>query len=492
VATLLTGVNLLGAGGYGRRAACDAPAVDVRLGDGAVVAIGHDLDPGTGTEVVDLGGRFVLPGLRDGHTHLAWVAQSRRSLDLEHAPSARAVAELVAQHHGQLPAGEVMWGRGFHDARFLDTPHRSLLDRAAPDRAVVLASHDGHTVWASGAALARAGMDHPTGLLREDDAFGIRRAIPLADPAVLDVAIGQVLADGAARGVTEVMDIEFEDGWSNWQRRAAAGMPVRVWAACTADGLDEAIDARRATGTVGPGLLRAGCLKLFADGALGSRTALCQHDYRERPGYRGEQMLTVDEMTASIARAHAAGITTAIHAIGDAANRNALDAFERAGVGGRIEHAQLLDRGDVGRFRELGVVASVQPSHLLDDRDIADRHWAGWTDRAYTFEDLQRAGATMEFGSDAPVAPFDPWRSIAAAVVRTEDGLPPWHPEQRVDLDTAITASTTVGALTVGAPADLVVLDEHPAGVPDADLAAIPVHATMVAGRWTHRADGGA
>jgi len=185
--------------------------------------------------------------------------------------------------------------------------------------------------------------------------------------------------------------------------------------------------------------------------------------------------------------AFAHGIEPAVHAIGDRANTLALDAFAAVGCRGRIEHAQLLTAADVPRFAELGVTAGVQPAHATDDRDVADRHWAGRTGRAFAYGDLLASGARLEFGSDAPVSPLDPWLGIAAAVHRTDDERPAWHPEQRIPVRAALAASARGRfQIRVGDAADLVVVDVDPSEADARTLREMPVHATMLGGRWTH------
>ena len=178
-----------------------------------------------------------------------------------------------------------------------------------------------------------------------------------------------------------------------------------------------------------------------------------------------------------------------MHAIGDHANSLALDAFAATGARGRIEHAQLLTPDDLGRFAELGIVASVQPEHAVDDRDVADRYWAGRTSRAFAYRSLLDAGAGLVLGSDAPVAPLDPWITMAAAVHRSADGRPSWHPEQEIPFPVALAASAgSGGPIVVGRAADLVITDLDPAAVGPDRLRAMPVAGTMLGGRWTHRA----
>jgi predicted amidohydrolase YtcJ len=238
----------------------------------------------------------------------------------------------------------------------------------------------------------------------------------------------------------------------------------------------------------GKGLLRVGPLKVLIDGALNTRTAYCVDPYP----HGGRGLLTVGEaeLVALLVRARETGFVPAVHAIGDAANEVALDAFERAGVTGRIEHAQFVRAEDLPRFGTLGVTASVQPAHALDDRDAADANWAGRTDRAFPLRSLLAAGAALALGSDAPVAPLEPWLAMSAATTRAGgDGRAPWHPEQTLSRMEALAASTRGrGTVGVGAPADLVVLDGDPLAVSDGLFAAMPVAATLVAGRFTHRA----
>jgi predicted amidohydrolase YtcJ len=190
-----------------------------------------------------------------------------------------------------------------------------------------------------------------------------------------------------------------------------------------------------------------------------------------------------------MAKGWAAGFLPAIHAIGDRSNAAALDAFEHVGCPGRIEHAQLLRREDVTRMAALGIVASVQPEHALDDRDVADHHWAGRTDRAFPLRSLLDAGVTLALGSDAPVAPLDPWLTIGAAVARTKDGRAPWHPEQGISVQEALRASARCRAtVEPGQVADLQLVEKDPLATPGEELRTMPVALTLLAGRVTHSA----
>lgn len=192
-----------------------------------------------------------------------------------------------------------------------------------------------------------------------------------------------------------------------------------------------------------------------------------------------------------MSRATAAGIASAIHAIGDVANARALDAFAATGAWGTVEHAQLVAHADLPRFARLGVGASVQPVHALDDRDLTDTLWAGQTAQPYPLRALHESGANLLFGSDAPVSPLDPWAAMAAAVFRTRDGRDPWQPQQRIDAATALGASTRGGSaeparIAPGDVADLAICERDPLTADEAQLRGMRVAATAVGGRLTH------
>jgi predicted amidohydrolase YtcJ len=234
-----------------------------------------------------------------------------------------------------------------------------------------------------------------------------------------------------------------------------------------------------------------GPLKVITDGSLNTRTAYCHDPYLGLEGTelaRGMLRVPFAELESLMRRAWSYGIESAIHAIGDHANTLALDAFAAVGCRGSVEHAQLLCRDDIARFGDLGVVGSVQPEHAMDDRDVADRYWAGRTDRAFAFRDLVAAGATLALGSDAPVAPLDPWITIAAAVHRTRDARPRWHPDQEIPLEVALASSARGRAtVSVGDPADLVIVEHDPYTASPGQLRTMPVAGTLLGGRWTWR-----
>jgi predicted amidohydrolase YtcJ len=337
--------------------------------------------------------------------------------------------------------------------------------------------------------------DHPTGLLREQESIKAVAAMPSASVEVTDQWVREACVAAAARGITGIVDFEYADNIADWTRRMnAAPVPLRVAASIWPPHLEAAISRGLRTGQgldTPDGLLEVGPFKLFTDGSLNTRTALCHEAYPGsvpgEPGSHGLEELPPEQLVTLLRRASSHGIVPAVHAIGDRANEMALDAFEAVRCHGRIEHGQLLAANDIPRFAELGVTVGVQPTHAVDDRDVADRHWAGRTHRAYAFADLLAAGAVLELGSDAPVAPLDPWLTIASAVTRTGDERPAWHPEQRIPVAAALAGSSQGQRLIrVGDRADLVVTDADPLTADARSLRDMPVHATMLAGAWTH------
>jgi predicted amidohydrolase YtcJ len=487
-----------------RSAALDGNVTDVLVADGRIAAVDPDLPVPAGAQTVDLDGRVLLPGLWDAHVHFdQWTLASRR-LDLGPARSAAEAAALVADRLRADPPepGTVLVGHGFRDALWPDAPHRALLDPVTGPVPVVLVAADLHCCWLNSAAAARYGLaGNPTGLVRERDWIPIMTDVRSVPDRLLDRWAAQAGRAAAARGVVGIVDFEAPWPLDAWARRIGTGADaLRVVAAVWPEALDGAsgpIARGLRTGDTVPGtggLLTMGPLKVVTDGSLNTRTAYCHDPY---PGLAGSPhpcgMLLVppDELVPLLRRAAEHGLGAAIHAIGDRANELVLDAFESAGgalTSRRIEHAQLLCPEDPARFAALGVVASVQPAHVLDDRDVADRLWAGRTDRAFAYRTLLETGVEVVLGSDAPVAPLDPWVTIAAAVHRSGDDRPSWHPEQELPLPVALAASAGPdGPIRVGRRADLVVSDLDPAAVPAATLRAMPVAGTLLGGRWTHR-----
>jgi predicted amidohydrolase YtcJ len=455
-------------------------------------------------ETVDLGGRCVLPGFTDSHVHFPTWALARGDVRLEGCASLAEALDRVRAFGGR---GSWLRGQGWRDADWPDgLPTRQALDEVVSDRPAMLISKDYHALWLNSAALALAGGDleveggvvardeggEPTGILYERAAWQFKeRYVRTPDEEYVE-AMRDGVRVASARGVTAVHD---KDGWLGaiglWQQLEQQGsLPLRVWQSTPADRLDDLREVGLRSG-VGSPLLRLGYLKAFMDGTLGSQTAWLDDG-------SGVVITTSRQLEEIVRDAADAGWPVAVHAIGDAANRAALDAFERSqdawrprGLRPRIEHAQCLAPEDVGRFGELGVATSIQFSHAPSDEQLAKRYWADRLDRAYSFRSLLDSGALLANGSDAPVEELEPWAGVVAAV------LDHWRDDQRLTLEQALHAVCVAparlshdervrGTLVPGRYADLVVLDRDPFACAPDELREVHVVATMLGGRWTH------
>jgi predicted amidohydrolase YtcJ len=460
-------------------------------------------------ERVDLRGRCVLPAFTDSHVHFPTWSLARHDVNLDGATSVEEALDRVRRHQQR---GTWIRGTGWRDAEWAEKPTRHALDERTGAVPVALWAKDYHSLWLNTAALALARGDlevaggvverddagEPTGILREESAWRFRErfVIVALDDWVSATREGIRVAN--SRGVAAVHD---KDGWLG----AAAifgrihereGLTLRVWQSLPAEKVDALADLN-VRSRVGDDFLRLGYLKCFMDGTLGSQTAWMLDG-------SGVRITSGEELAEIVSVAAAAGWPVSVHAIGDRANREALDAFEQTrdlwqplGLRHRIEHCQLLAPEETGRFAALGVACSVQFSHAPSDRDLADRFWADKTGGAYAFRSLWDSGALVANGSDAPVEELDPLAGIRAGVLRTIDGRAAWHPEQALTIEQALIASTVNpawlagderrrGKLLPGYLADLVVLSRDPLTCPPDELETIDVVATMVGGRWVH------
>jgi hypothetical protein len=462
-------------------------------------------------ETVDLGGRCVLPGFTDSHVHFPTWAVAQHEVKLDGCAS---LDEALARIRAAPAAGAWLRGYGWRSGDWADRrdPTKDDLDPITGDRPAALIAKDYHSLWLNSAALALAGGDldvaggvverdeqgEPTGVLREEAAwrFKDRYMVLPADDYVEAMRTGIKLAN--SRGVTCIND---KDGWLGalglWQRLEEQGaLSLRVWQSVPADMLPE-LRALSLRSGFGSPLLRAGYLKVFMDGTLGSETAWMLDG-------TGVQITSGDDFAEIVRAGAAAGWPVGVHAIGDRANREALDAFEQtrdvwqpAGLRQRIEHAQCLSLEDLPRFAKLGVAVSAQFTHAPSDRDLAERIWGEKLEGAYAFRSLVDSGALVANGSDAPIEELDPWAGVVAGVLRTRDDRPAWRPEEALTLDQALHATCVAptwlshdersrGTLLPGRLADLVVLDRDPYALPVEELPEVQVVATMVAGRWVH------
>ncbi len=460
-------------------------------------------------ERIDLRGRCVLPAFTDAHVHFPSWSLARRDVQLEGVAS---LQEALARVGSQPRHGEWIRGRGWRDALWSEHPSRESLDAVTGDTPAALWSKDYHSLWLNSAALARAGGDlevaagvverdaagEPTGILREESAwrFRDRHVVVSEDEYVAATREGIRVANG--RGVGAIHD---KDGWLGAQAIFARihqrdGLTLRVWQSLPYDVAGDLAALRLRSG-LGDDYLRLGYLKAFMDGTLGSQTAWMLDG-------SGVCITSGEQLVEIVRDATAAGWPVAVHAIGDRANREALDAFESTrelweplGLRQRIEHAQCVDPADLHRFAEIGVACSVQFSHAPSDRDLAERFWGERVEGTYAFATLLASGAVVANGSDAPVEELDPLAGIAAGVRRSIDDRPAWRPEQALTVEQALQASTVSpawlvgderrrGKLLPGFLADLVVLDRDPVSVSPDELPEVSVVATMVGGRWVH------
>ena len=438
--------------------------MDLRSRDGVLVEVAPDLEPVGGESVLEGGGALAIPGLWDQHIHSGQLAQAHSRLDTSGAGSVGVILELVraelASRRERRIGDQALIGFGHRLVDFAIRPTVPALDEATGTVPTVLIGGDAHHAWMNSAALTALGLPARDGIVAEDEWFVLAPRLPEL-PGVADaLATGAAMLQRQAlqRGVVGVTDMEWGRPWESWPHRSPR-LRIR-----TAAYPEELAAVPGPTGTVldARGLVTMGPLKVIVDGALGSHSAYTREAYTDGHGYAGRGVLSVgpEALREALAQAKALGLTAAVHAIGDAAAQVALGAIRAVGLPARIEHAQMLTDEDIAAMAALGVVASVQPAHLLDDRDATEAVWPGHGARAFRLRDLREQGVQLALGSDAPVAPLDPWLAMAAAVHRSADDRPAWHPSQQLQPCEALAASTDgITALQVGGPADVVLLE---------------------------------
>jgi len=511
----------------GDRARPWAEAVAVR-GD-RIVAVGRRSDirryVGSGTRVLDDGPGLVTPGLGDAHTHFGSGGFQLVSVDLRDAGTPGEFIARIAAYARQVPPGRWILGGDWDHERWTGSPlpRRDWIDSVTPDRPVFVQRLDGHMGVANSLALRLAGITRgtpdppggmivrdpatgePTGVLKDNAMDRLFAVVPDRSDEESDSALARAMRHAASLGLTSVHSV---DGWSDFAaaRRAHArgAMLTRIRVYVPLATWRRLADTVRAAGR-GDAWLSWGGLKGFMDGSLGSTTAAFYEPYLDAPQTRGLLVTDSAAMRAMVLAADSAGLQVAVHAIGDRANAVVMGIYaEAAAAHGardrrlRIEHAQHLRAAEIRRFGELGVVASMQPYHAIDDG-----RWAGSRlDTArlrgtYAFRSLLDADAHLAFGSDWTVAPLDPIQGIYAAVTRrTLDGRNPggWFPEQRISVEEALRAYTAgvayagfqdaaVGVIRPGMLADLTLLDRDLFRIPPETIGETRVVATIVGGR---------
>ena len=475
--------------------------------------------------VVDGGGRTLLPGLIDAHGHVMGLGESAMQLDLVGTASLADLQARLRDYAAARPADPWIVGRGWNQELWTDKrfPTAADLDAVVPDRPVILERVDGHAVVVNNAALKAAGVTagtkaaaggeierdatgKPTGLLIDAATELVAAKVPPPTPAQLDGALAKAQEALLAVGITGVADMGTGvEAWQTYRRAGEAGrLQVRIMSYASD------VEPMRALAPNGPtdwlygDRLRMGGIKIYADGALGSRGAWLKRPYADKPETSGLRFLTDEELRAKLDEAAKIGIQPAIHAIGDAANAQAIAAYEWLGQRypgdrrWRIEHVQVVDPADIPRIGKAGIIASMQPVHQTSDRTMAEARLG--PDRlagAYAWQSMLRSGAKLAFGSDFPVESPNPFPGLAAAISRQDmQGQPPggWIPAERLTFEQALTAFTRdaayagyaegkIGSLEPGKWADFILVDRDPTKIDAQSLARTEVLETWVAGK---------
>jgi predicted amidohydrolase YtcJ len=501
--------------------------------DGRIVAVGSSADirrwAGSRTDVVDLAGKLVVPGFNDSHVHFHGGGENLSGVQLRDAKSEAEFRDRIRAFAAKLPAGRWITGGNWDHENWTPArlPTRQLIDEAAGDHPVFINRLDGHMSLANTLALKLAGVTRatpdppggaivrdangePAGVLKDAAQAAVDRVIPAASEDQIADAVRAALRYAAERGVTSVQDVSASPAYLRvYQRLLQRGeLTVRISGHQPLASWKRLADAGILANFGGP-MLHIGALKGFADGSLGSTTALFFDPYLDAPNTSGLQMAAAQTLLQQIADADRAGLQVAVHAIGDKANHTVLNLFDETATKNgardrrfRIEHAQHLRPDDIARFAKLGVIASMQPYHAIDDGRWAEKRIGPERAKgAYAFRSLIDAGAVLAFGSDWDVAPMDPVVAIYAAVTRrTLDGKHPggWVPEQKITVAEALRAYTwgsayasfeekLKGTIEPGKLADLAVLARDILTIDPVEIEKVKVALTVVDGKIVYR-----
>ena len=480
--------------------------------------------------VLDAGGRLLVPGFIDTHVHFVDGGFRLSSVQLRDAKDRDAFTARIGAYVREVPKGTWITGGDWdHSLWGGELPQRAWIDAVTPDHPVWVNRLDGHMALANSAALEAAGISRetkdveggeivrdadgePTGVLKDNAMALVERVVAAPSAAMRDRALAAAMRYVNAQGVTSLHAMGTWDDLDTYARAAPDTRTVRIYAAvplATWERLAKTVASKRYGGDDGRGdaMLRIGLLKGFVDGSLGSHTAAFHEPFSDAPGDRGLLVTPAEELRAAISGADAAGLHVTVHAIGDRANGLLLDLYDSiAREHGardrrfRIEHAQHLAKADIPRFAKLGVIASMQPYHAIDDGRWAEKVIGARIDTTYAFRDLLDAGARVSFGSDWFVAPPTPLEGIYAAVTRrTLDDRNPggWVPRQKIGVEEALRAYTATaayasfeekqkGMLAPGYLADFVVLDRDLFRIEPATIRDARVVMTVVGGRGVH------
>lgn len=513
-------------------------ACALAIQNGHILAVGDDATiralATSHTQQLDLEGQRVLPGLTDAHFHYYYWALGLRRLALANANSLTDLRKRVAQRASETPPGQWILGQGWNESRWPEgrMPTRADLDAITREHPVILWRNDLHLAVVNTPALQKAGItantpNPPEGIINRDESGqpnGILRELAISlvtdiIPPPTERETIEAMREGFTilhrLGLTGVHDYRIMGGadgppaFHAYQHLAAAGeLALRMWMLLPGERLDEAISLGLRTG-MGGDRLRVGHVKLFSDGGQGARTAWMLEPYLDT-GDCGIPLTPMEEIAHAIRKADKAGLAVAVHAIGDRANHELVNVFEQLAtphsqpatrVPHRIEHLQMIQPQDVTRLGQQNVVASVQPIHCPDDIPMVEKSVGQRGRLAYPFRDMLKAGVTLAFGSDCPVASPNPFLGIHAAVTRQQrDGKPEggWYPSQRLTVPEAIWGFTMgcalasgqediQGSLTPGKFADLIVLDRDIFDIPPEQIPATQVMITVLDGQIVYR-----
>jgi predicted amidohydrolase YtcJ len=506
----------------------DAPqrVAAIAVGGQQIVSAGDDATvlrlKQPGTRLIDLKGAFVMPGFNDAHVHLAAAGQTKLSVDLNGSTSLADMLSRVSAAARQALPGQWLLGGGWDHTLWTNQtlPTRQDLDRVTGGHPALLDRVDGHIAVANSAALGIASVtrqtpnpaggkfDHDasgdlTGIVREAPAEDfIQRHIPPPSPDQRRRAILLALQDAAAHGVTSVQDnSDWEDFliYQHLEREGLLTARISEWLR-----FDDPVDLllkHKAAQPADDRMLHTGMLKGFMDGSLGSRTAALLSPYADDPGNSGLPRYEQARLNAMTKKRAAAGFQIGFHAIGDRAVEMALNALANGqpSMRNRIEHSQVVEPQDISRYKSLGVVASMQPSHLLTDMNWAGARLGSQRARfAYAWKTFLDAGVPLAFGTDYPVEPITPFRGVYAGVTRSnEAGNKNYFPEDKLQIGEVLFAYTQgsayaefsdvyKGRLTPGHVADFVVLDRDLTAIPAHEILKTHVLQTVVAGRTVY------
>ena len=500
-----------------------------------VVAVGSDALVrewiGPRTRVMDLAGRLVVPGFNDAHVHFLSGGFGLLSVDLRSSRDEEEMARRIGEYARTLPKGTwILEGNWDHEAwPSKRLPTRKSLDALTPDHPVFVSRLDGHMALANSLALRLAKLTReaadpeggtivrdeggePTGILKDNAESLVFSVIPEPSREMNLRAARTALREAARFGVTTIQDNSSVDALPTYQELRARGeLTARFYVWRYIESMKPLEEAGLRTG-LGDDWIRLGALKILSDGSMGSRTAAFFEPYTDDPKTSGLLLHRVAELERLILEADGEGFQLAVHAIGDRANSLVLDAFEKARGRNpardrrfRIEHAQVVRSSDLARYKAQGVVASIQPSHCIDDMRWAERQIGRERCRgAYRFKSFLDAGVPVAFGTDWSVEPLDPRVGLYAAVTREFPAGGPaggWFPEEKISLEDALDlytrgsayaefAEERKGTLEPGKLADLVVFERDLFRIQPREMLETPVDLTVVGGRVVYERPG--